>query len=230
MKRRKITDFFKTNADEPVVGSSSSVETAVVEQVLDTGSTSDLNIVSVEASVSEIEENTVDIGDILEQDRFDVSDNTKLRLILWKGPNTTVFPINLEGDRRRSFQQSWLSTYSWLRYSHSKKGGFCVTCVFFPPECVGLGRYQNLEILVKTPMTKYKKAIEILKNHDTLDYHNTAMVKMSGFVMTRENLQQSIANLLDQQRKEEIKKQKVFGTNSPNSSFLRKKRFTTEGS
>ena len=65
MKMRKITDFFKTNADEPVVGSSSSVEASVVEQVLDAGSTSDLNIVSVEASVSEIEENTVDIGDIL---------------------------------------------------------------------------------------------------------------------------------------------------------------------
>ena len=106
MKRRKITDFFKTNADEPVVGSSSSVEASVVEQVLDTGSTSDLNIVSVEASVSEIEGNTVDIGDILEQDRFNVSDNTKLRLILWKEPNTTAFPINQEGNRRRSFQQS----------------------------------------------------------------------------------------------------------------------------
>ena len=128
--------------------------------MLDTGSTSDLNIVSVEASVSEIEENTVDIGDILEQDRFDVSDITKLQLILWKEPNTTIFPINQEGNRRRSFQQSWLSTYSWLRYSYSKKGGLCVACVLFAPECVGLGRHQNLGILVKTPMTKYKKAIE----------------------------------------------------------------------
>ena len=158
MKRRKITDFFKTNADEPVVGSLSSVEASVVEQVLDTGSTSDLNIVSVEASVSEIEENTVDIGDILEQDQFDVSDNTKLRLILWKEPNTTVFPINQEGNHRRSFQQSWLSTYSWLRYSDSKKGALCVACILLAPECVGLGRHQNLGILVKVPMTKYKKS------------------------------------------------------------------------
>ena len=55
-------------------------------------------------------------------------------------------------------------------------------------------------------MTKYKKAIEILKNHDTLDYYKTAMAKMSGFVMTRKKTQQSIANLLDQQRKEEIEK------------------------
>ena len=93
-----------------------------------------------------------------------------------------------------------------MRYSHSKKGGLCVACVLFAPECVGFGRHQNLGILVKTPMTKYKKAIEILKNHDTLDYHKTAMAKMSGFVMTRENPQQSIANLLDLQRKEEIEK------------------------
>ena len=55
-------------------------------------------------------------------------------------------------------------------------------------------------------MTKYKKVIEILKNQDTLDNHKTAMANMSGSVMTRENPQQSIANLLDLQRKEEIKK------------------------
>ena len=36
------------------------------------------------------------------------------------------------------------------------------------------------------------------------------MAKMSGFVMTKENPQQSIANLLGQQRKEEIEKNRRF--------------------
>ena len=52
--------------------------------------------------------------------------------------------------------------YPWLRYSKHDDGGYCLACVLFA-RCGDLRAAPG--VLVKTPLTNFQKALEILNKH-----------------------------------------------------------------
>ena len=79
--------------------------------------------------------------------------------------------------------------YPWLKFSEQDNGGYSLPCVLF-------GRSENLcpdpGVLVKSPLTKFKNALELLNKHSDKSYHKTAVVKMDEFVKVMTGQQQSI--------------------------------------
>ena len=82
--------------------------------------------------------------------------------------------------------------YPWLKYSEQENGGYCLQCVLF-------GRSENFcsdpGVLVKSPLTKFKNALELLNKHSDRSYHKTAVVRMDEFVKVMNGKQQSIRNM-----------------------------------
>jgi hypothetical protein len=73
----------------------------------------------------------------------------------------------------RYFRLAWLDLFPWLAYSSVKEGAFCVKCVLFAKETAGKGGHQRLQTFVRTPLYKYKKAIELLRAHQSENgFHN----------------------------------------------------------
>ena len=213
-KRRKITDFFLKDTDKSSATDSESVvpiADSVTQAEPSTAAHSSTSAAATEEmkSCSAFDaENCLDIGEIVGHDVAKLSAAAKLKIINWKEPSTTIFPLIQEGNHSRSFQHSWLTTYSWLRYSHCKTGGMCVACALFGAEFVGRGNHQNPGIFVKTPMAKYKKATELLKKHHACTFHNESMIKLEEFVTRQKYPEKRIANLLNQQRLDEIERNK----------------------
>ena len=85
--------------------------------------------------------------------------------------------------------------YPWLKFSEQDNGGYCLPCVLF-------SRNESLRsdpgVLVKSPLTKFKNALEMLNKHLEKSYHKTAVVKMDEFVKVMTGQQQSIGVRLNE--------------------------------
>ena len=104
----------------------------------------------------------IDIG-VFVSERSDscgsVSDDDKYNLIVNNTTPSTTDILPARSHNRR-FQCSWLIRFKWLRYSKHDNGGYCLPCVLFaktPSQCADPG------MLVKTPLTNFRKAIELLR-------------------------------------------------------------------
>ena len=79
--------------------------------------------------------------------------------------------------------------YSWLKYSEQENGGYCLPCVLFY-------RSESLRsdpgVLVKNPLSNFKKALESLHKHAEKSYHKTTVVKMDEFLKVMTGQQPSI--------------------------------------
>ena len=209
-KRGKITDFFLKDSDKSSATDSVSV-VPIAESVIQAEPSTEAHPSTSAAATEEFKssnafdaENCLDIGELVGHDLAQISAAATLKIINSREPRSTIFPIIQEGYHLRSFQHSWLATYSWLHYSHCKTGGMCAACVLFGTEFVGRGNHQNREIFVKTPMAKYKKATELLKKHHACTFHNESMIKLEEFVTRQKYPEKSIA----QQRLDEIERNK----------------------
>ena len=102
------------------------------------------------------------------------------------------FPKHADG---RSFQHQWLMKYPCLKFSEQDNGGYYLPCVLF-------GRSENLlpdpGVLVKSPLTKFKNALELLNKHSDKSYHKTAVVKMDEFAKVMTGQQQCIGRRLNE--------------------------------
>ena len=116
-----------------------------------------------------------DIGVFVDSHRSPVSDSDKYRLIeehFIPGP-LYKFP---RASNRRSFQQSWLSKYQWLRYSQRDDGGYCLPCaLFFSPTVTFRS---DPGVLVTKPLTNFQKALEILSKHHNKQFHKSSVIQM----------------------------------------------------
>ena len=101
----------------------------------------------------------------------------------------------------RKFQYKWLGKYPWLRYSQQADGGFCLPCVLF-------ARISSLrcdpDLLVKTPLTDFKRALEKLDQHADRHYHKQSVVAMDEFVKVLSGEQQDIQSQLDDMSTAEV--------------------------
>ena len=70
------------------------------------------------------------------------------------------FPKSADG---RSFKYNWLTMYSWLCYSPSKDGAFCLACVLFG-DCFP-GRAGKISNLFSKPLTHWGNAAFTFKRH-----------------------------------------------------------------
>ena len=129
-----------------------------------------------------------DIGSFTKKASADVTDHDKYQLIVnhFVPEPAYNFPKNAGG---RSFQHQWLMKYPWLKYSEQENGGYCLPCVLFY-------RSENLRsdpgVLVKNPLSNFKKALESLHKHAEKSYHKTTGVKMDEFLKVITGQQPSI--------------------------------------
>ncbi|KAG8182921.1 hypothetical protein JTE90_028743 [Oedothorax gibbosus] len=138
------------------------------------------------------------VGKILEDDK-------KLKFLdeTWNPPVNFSFPTKAEGKQNRKFRYEWLQQYKWLAYSEYLEGGFCKMCVLFAPTGAGIGN-QILKTFVKEPLSKYKKATEELKYHESTQYHQFSVEKALNFKDTFNSApgssKQHISYMLDKKK------------------------------
>ena len=131
----------------------------------------------------------------------DISDHDRYQLIKYHfvpGP-TYRFPKSAGG---RSFQYQWLARYSWLKYSESDNGGYCLPCVLFSRS--SSINHSDPGVLVSSPLVNFKKALEMLNKHLEKAYHNTAVVKMDAFIRMMSGQQANIRVQLDDAAKQVV--------------------------
>ncbi|KAK8752486.1 hypothetical protein OTU49_005800 [Cherax quadricarinatus] len=207
---RKITSFFKTkviqksddgdhDSNEPEKHPGTSTSTAVeadvaVKEHEDEELSSTPGTLTLPAAL-------VDVASFIGNK---VATDAKIMAIIYqKAPSAESLPLCDVGGHRRRFQPSWCSTYPWLKYSQLNKGGYCIACVVFGGDTGRLGD-QRLGILVLKPMCKYRKATEVLNNHNACGYHAAAMSKIEGFVDTVRNPTRAVDTMLHSKRKEQV--------------------------
>ncbi|MCG8621968.1 MAG: hypothetical protein MJE68_08250, partial [Proteobacteria bacterium] len=118
----------------------------------------------------------------------------------FKPESTYKFPsVPDNWGKNRSFQSSWLQIFPGLAYSPSLNGGFCKYCVLFGKVHDG----QPLGVLVSRPLSNFRKATEILKDHfvgkdgNGKMSHKRAMEDSMTFISMMEGRAQPINILLD---------------------------------
>ena len=100
-----------------------------------------------------------------------------------------------KGKDSRAFQHKWLRQFSWLVYSSQENGGFCLPCVLF-----ATGGYHNSDprVPVSKPLTNFKKALDILRNHVRKEHHLNSIVHRDDFLKVMSHQQPSISSVLNQ--------------------------------
>ncbi|CAH1179864.1 unnamed protein product, partial [Phaedon cochleariae] len=138
-----------------------------------------------------------DIG--LAVDKKMLNDNERLKFLkeTWKPDRNYVFPCQQEGKQVRKFCYGWFERFNWLSYSQYKSGAFCKMCVLFAPMGAGVG-CQPLKTLVNQPLTKFKKALDMLHHHESSQYHKFSVQKSAGFSIVNSGKNANIVLQLDQ--------------------------------
>ena len=130
------------------------------------------------------------------------SDPEKLEFIenIWSphADNLFQFPSSVEsGGKSRKFQVYWLQQYPWLAYSKYLDGAFCLPCVLF-----GLNA-NNVDRLVKLPLTFWTSATGRFKKHSHSETHNHTVLSMDNFVRVMRRqivpVDQQLDNVMRQQ-------------------------------
>lgn len=98
---------------------------------------------------------------------------------------------------------SWLQSFSWLSYSASEDGAYCLFCIAFGCSTTGKGNHQILNTFVKSPFRLWKKAIEKFKEHQDKEYHKTSVERGANFKLIHENQKNSIICEIDTGRKKQ---------------------------
>ncbi|XP_066970147.1 zinc finger MYM-type protein 1-like [Macrobrachium rosenbergii] len=84
------------------------------------------------------------------------------------------YPKNLEG---RSFQKKWYEKNSWLEYSPQKDAMFCFSCRLFLTE----ERYSGRVAWKSEGISRWRTALEKIKEHAGSESHMIGMVRWKGF-------------------------------------------------
>ncbi|XP_071958098.1 52 kDa repressor of the inhibitor of the protein kinase-like [Antedon mediterranea] len=118
-------------------------------------------------------------------------------------------PISILKNGKRKvlhFQNSWFSEFKWLRYSVSKSGGYCLTCLLFANKDNAWVR--NAPLIGK-PFTKLQHAKGkdkgILTNHNENKYHKMALEHQGLFLAMLKNPSRKIETIIDEKARENEK-------------------------
>ncbi|XP_003748679.1 52 kDa repressor of the inhibitor of the protein kinase-like [Galendromus occidentalis] len=217
MKRQeKLTNFFSTEpgtvAEGDLQTSSTQQDGAESPPIIETLDECDSNA-SPAVKKPRLAFDPMDIGrfvrkssslhaPLTEEERF------KALTDCWKPDEHYQFPKVLESTRTRAFQHHYLVKWPWLAYSEMHGGGaFCKYCVLFARETSDQRGPNFLGVLVAKPLNKYKKALDILKNHERCQYHCEAKGKAEKFLdWYNDKVGHDLRNRLLAAREEQVKK------------------------
>ena len=126
--------------------------------------------VSIAASLSPFE-NCIDLGLYTSCDIHKLSDQQRIWLLKnsFHPTESYKFPTKEEYNKSRSFQHTWIKQYSWLSYSQSLNGGFCIKSFLFPKN-----RSLYAQLFTQ-PMTCSTRAKTTLQKHNLQLTHKMAM-------------------------------------------------------
>ena len=114
---------------------------------------------------------------------------------VWKPGKSYRFPKKEEYGKKRSFNYNWLEQYSWLVYSSSLDGAFCLPCVLFARDIGKKGI--KLDKLLHTPFNSWTSATRKFKDHElNSDVHKCSQLMASEFKKTMENVSMPVHHQL----------------------------------
>ena len=88
-------------------------------------------------------------------------------------PILKLYPARQYEQQKRSFNNSWYSSYAWLEYSIQQDAVFCFSCRHFNKSAPSAYTY--------TGFNNWKKAVMSLKTHDTSTAHKNSMTFWAEF-------------------------------------------------
>ncbi|KAL4126532.1 hypothetical protein QTP88_010753 [Uroleucon formosanum] len=146
---------------------------------------------------------TNDVACFLSNHKLKQSEIAKCLKLAWVPPPNFAFPEKIEGKQKRKFQYKYLTTFSWLAYSHLKEGAYCKLCILFAFSGGGIEN-QRLGKLVTEPMVKFKDAINEFKNHEKKEYHLMSVQRANDFLINFENDGSKAVDVLIDKRKQQV--------------------------
>uniref|UniRef100_A0A6P7H8S0 Uncharacterized protein LOC114345727 n=1 Tax=Diabrotica virgifera virgifera TaxID=50390 RepID=A0A6P7H8S0_DIAVI len=123
---------------------------------------------------------SMDISSLINRRLTDARKKDSLRN-KWTPDVSFIFPYRICGERRRKFMYSWLKKFPWLCYSLKEDSAYCVYCVLFAQECVGVNSVQSTGSFVKKEFCNWTKSLEKFQQHSGLKYHERAVLAASNF-------------------------------------------------
>ena len=125
-----------------------------------------------------LSEKCADLGLYTSCDAHKLSDQQRIWLLKNSFRPTTSykFPTKEEYNKSRSFQHTWIKQYSWLSYSQSLNGGFCINCFLLTKNRSLLAQ------LFTQPMTCFTRAKATLQEHNLQLIHKMAMDDSMAFM------------------------------------------------
>lgn len=116
--------------------------------------------------------------------------------------------FNFQDGCNRTFKTQWLNDNSWLAYSAHLDAAFCVPCVLFAaPE-----KRFTLEALVNKPFNRWSRYTAVIKAHPGKEYHQSALLASKNFVTSVEKPETKITNILQEQKKSNIRENRAVLT------------------
>ena len=92
------------------------------------------------------------------------------------------FPPRTKKGKKLFFRHTWLEQFSWLVYTKSLNGRFCLLCFLFAVRINNRGC--QFGCLVDSSFVNFKKALGkdgILLNYEQNDYYKTALIRQIEF-------------------------------------------------
>ena len=216
--QRKVTRFFTT---QPRIATGESTSERDIRESSERSPVSQEQSDNPAESASEVEPSPkrsrtvfhpLDIGNYVRRESRQnsiLTDEEKYEVLVnvWKPGVTYSFPKVLENGRSRSFQHRYLEQWPWLAYSETYgAGAFCKHCILFAKEdSSSRGGTRLLGILVMQPLVKFKKAIEVFKNHELCGYHREASEDARTFLSWHEDkTSRDVRNRLSTAREQQV--------------------------
>lgn len=100
-------------------------------------------------------------------------------------PSSFKLRTRLEYGKQRSFNQTWLNEYKWIKYSPDVDGVYCKYCALFSDS-------DKIDKLVKTPLCFWTIASQKFKKHSESDGHKRASVLANNFIKLMISKQQGV--------------------------------------
>ena len=92
---------------------------------------------------------------------------------IFRPPESFCFPVYGMYGQNQHFIFEWLCDHSWITYSPSKDGGYCIPCVMFAADKSSLGQ------LVTSPLTNFARAATKLNEYAKQATHLKAVASMA---------------------------------------------------